>query len=360
MRQLRIQNLSSLATQLAGYLTRVMYSPETCEVFWNAVPLVRSACNNNETYEKPFAVEAYAFQHLLDRYWRTWEVLEELTRAAALPLGKEGVRVMDVGTGPAPTPYAIADFYRALRQFGQENAIEELAGQHVELCVVERSPAMNRFLHAFSEFANRSGPFGADVADFANLNPPQERESFRQFLSRSEYYDPETKEYVSQYAPEEVDSIAQRHGRFRLVVLSNFLTLDETLRQFEPTLRALFSDLRSGSYVVVLGGKGNHYGKIYEALTALVRDCGFIALPEVPRILGKEKNLEAAKIIKICQNEVFRHLENTAGTRRIVRDSKHPDYWEREPHPKKQTKFSLHVFRKGKWPASSKPNQLLR
>ena len=42
-----------------------------------------------------------------------------------LPLGNEGVNILDVGTGPAPTPYAIQDFDYQLRSYGIDNQINE-------------------------------------------------------------------------------------------------------------------------------------------------------------------------------------------------------------------------------------------
>lgn len=102
--EVRIRMLKRMANDLARFLISSLYDAEACQAFWSAIPSVRSACNDNQTYSQPYAAESYAYVHLLDRYWRTWDVLIELDRAAALPLGGEGVRVLDVDTGPAPTP----------------------------------------------------------------------------------------------------------------------------------------------------------------------------------------------------------------------------------------------------------------
>jgi ribosomal protein RSM22 (predicted rRNA methylase) len=53
------------------------------------------------------AVEAYAYVHLLERYRRTWSALKYMCKVAALLLGTRGIRVLDVGSGPGPSVYAV-------------------------------------------------------------------------------------------------------------------------------------------------------------------------------------------------------------------------------------------------------------
>jgi hypothetical protein len=106
----------------------------------------------------------------------TWtHSCENQRDAAALPLGKEGVRILDVGTGPAPTPYAISDFYELLRDYGMTVGSGELAQQTTHFTIIERSAEMCRFMHHFSEFTGRSGPFGSDQSDFSLVDPAAER-----------------------------------------------------------------------------------------------------------------------------------------------------------------------------------------
>jgi hypothetical protein len=72
-------------------------------------------------YDDAETAAAYAFQHLLERYRRTWRVLDGLLTRAALPLGTYGVNLLDVGTGPAPTVYAIQDFYACLAEYAADS-----------------------------------------------------------------------------------------------------------------------------------------------------------------------------------------------------------------------------------------------
>ena len=113
--------------RLSEFLIARIRSEADARDFWNTIPHVRKACNDPCTYQLPWAAEAYAYVHLLLRYCRTWAVLKHLTAKAVLPLGSQGVRVLDVGTGPAPALYAIDDFYSALDRFAQESEIQEYA-----------------------------------------------------------------------------------------------------------------------------------------------------------------------------------------------------------------------------------------
>jgi hypothetical protein len=99
------QALAQIAAQLADFLITAIERPRhewpaAPVEFWNRIPDVRGCCSDVTTFEKPFAVEAYAYVHLLERYRRTWATLKYLSRVAALPLGSRGVRVLDIGTAP--------------------------------------------------------------------------------------------------------------------------------------------------------------------------------------------------------------------------------------------------------------------
>jgi hypothetical protein len=142
--------------------------------------IVPTAQNCDEvSYNDPPSVVAYAFQHLLERYRRTWQVLEELLRQKVLPYGACGVNVLDVGTGPAPTIYAIQDFYSALGAFAQEiGAPFEVT---VRPTIAEPGRGMVAFMHRFSEFKGSlsdrfiAGPYSARFGDLLEICLPELR-----------------------------------------------------------------------------------------------------------------------------------------------------------------------------------------
>ena len=348
--------LKLLADQLSQFLISVLTTPENCKEFWSVIPDIRSACNDI-TYAKPYAIEAYAYVHLLDRYWRTWDVLIELTKTAALPLGKEGVRILDVGTGPAPTPYAISDFYELLREYGVVVGSEELAQQTTHFTIVERNTGMCGFMNRFNQTMGRSGPFRADIDDFSIIDFASKRIGIYYHLLDEEYYDSERDEHFLEYSPEEANYIAQQYARYRMVVFSNFLTLSDSVQTFEKPLRALLSDLQTGSVVIVLGGRSSRYNKIYCDFADIANEYDMFALSDLPDELGRDDYAIAAPIIKQAQYNVYKHLEKIVGQNQLeflgsseYPDYKYPDYCSPAPNPKKRVDFALRVFRKGRWP----------
>lgn len=343
--------LEKIATDLERFIRFRIQTPQDAQQFWNVIPDVRAACNSQDTYEKELAAEAYAFVHLLDRYWRTFDVLRELTARGVLPLATKGVRALDVGTGPGPTPYAIQDFYDLLRQYGTEHQINSFQSQSFKVSIVEQSRSMQRFLHHFSELSTRPGPFGADSEDLTTLDFAKERREYRDHLLRQHWYDPESDTHNSEYSPDVAHNIAQAQHRYRLAVFSNFFTLNETVEQFAPQVSKLYSDLRLGGTVIILSAKGGHYGPIYERLDELAISAGLQPIPEVATVLGSDSYERVAASIKECQYRIFKYLEQLGGP--LTRGKAWPDYWESAPHAGRRTDFALRVYRKGKWPTSS-------
>lgn len=369
----QVRSLVRVSGCLESYLTSRLQTSEDCIQFWNAIPLVRAACNFNETYELPFAAEAYAYVHTLDRYWRTWDALIELATKGALPVGVEGVRILDVGTGPLPTPYAIQDFYEQLRAYGDMNGIPEFAAQSTHFGIVERSDSMRRLMHWLSEHCRRPGPYEADITDFSEINPPAARKALEQSRGGKEYYDASVDDYYYEYSTEEADFIANRHQRYRMVIFSNFFTVSHVIDQFEKALTALFADLSSGAVVLILGATGSQYQKVYSRLTTLAQINGLRKLTELDVCLGQDTQVaKAQEEIKKCQHAVFQHLLHITGRQHLPETLKAsefpytefakqiklkipatirwPDYWNPAPFPGKRVEFSFHVFRKGKWP----------
>jgi hypothetical protein len=375
---IRMTRLKFYAEQLTRYFRTVLTDSMACKHFWDVIPYVYSACDKNTTYERPFSTHAYAYCHFLERYWRTWEVLEELTRKMALPMGDRGIRVLDVGTGPGPTPHAVTDYYSAVRQFGENEQVSEFILQTPTIEVVEQSYAMNRFRWDFASFVlERSAscfgaggfteddyksvaPYVEKMGDFSSIDLQYERQTMcddlRDEIDRAF---PEGESWPP-YMPSEAHDIAQAHGRYRLLVLSNFLTQESIVDDLESVLRQLFSDLNTGSCVLVIGAsKGEKYKKVYDRLSEIMEESGLWQLREPSQEFGKKKNNEADSVIKSMQNTVYMNIEKIAGVMKLPRTASlsgpdreftYPDYWEPLPSSKKRSGFGLRVFRNGKWP----------
>jgi hypothetical protein len=157
------ERLDRIASQLADFLieriSRVSGEwPEAPIEFWRRIPEVRSCCSDPRTFELPLAVDAYAYVHFLERYRRMWRTLKYLTHNLVLPLGNFGVKALDVGAGPAPSLYAIDDFYRAVSEYASVANVPQLQLPNPELNCIERSQPMTHFFHEFSEFCAVPGP----------------------------------------------------------------------------------------------------------------------------------------------------------------------------------------------------------
>ena len=141
---------SLLATAVTTLLRGSVRTPEEAHDVWGAVPAVLSRCNEQDTYDMPGAACAYAWLHLLERYVRTWLALERLVQKSCLPMGKNGVRALDVGTGPGPAAFAIHDFYAAMVEFSEKTDNPKWR-QPAQLTCFEFDGSTNHFRHLLAK-----------------------------------------------------------------------------------------------------------------------------------------------------------------------------------------------------------------
>lgn len=279
-----------------------------------------------------------------------WAVLNHLTAENLLPLGAHGVRTLDVGTGPAPALYAINDYYAALTEYAREQQIRPLMIPPPTLHSIENSGAMAYFMHGFSEFSRRRGPFGPTITDFTGLDFRAKREFHFRNYQYETFWDPTTEEYEEWYDPSLAAEESSRLFRYRLVVFSNFLTLGDAVSRFEAELRNLFNDLSAGSIVVVLGATGGTYQEVYERLAELADDAHLLQDRWDTDNLGHAMEARIAERIKGAQYRVYEHLAQLINDPPLPRGNDWPDYWTPEPSRKARNKFALRVFRCGRWP----------
>ena len=120
---------------------RVRTQDDACKV-WAAVSAVTDKCDKESTYSLPGAEWAYSWLYLLDRYVRSWRALQLLVEHCQLPMGREGVRVLDIGTGPGPSAFATHDFYVAMAAYAKASG-NELWRQPVQVTCIEFACSMN-------------------------------------------------------------------------------------------------------------------------------------------------------------------------------------------------------------------------
>ena len=276
----------ALAAALWSLLTATVRTAEDAQAVWTAVPAVLGYCNDQRTYQLPGAAPAYAWIHLLDRYIRTWSALERLVEMHCLPMGKYGIRALDVGTGPGPSAFAIDDFYTTMSEFSELKCRPKWR-QPPEITCVELDRDANHFRHLLAEILFEKNhrkstsvlSMCSALLDFGQLNPTRERRQYMQSLRWEEdaYFDDESRKWVSQrvYCSEEGNQMAQSLHRYRLVVFSNFLTTVTSVKCFEPNLVDMLDDAAAGSVVLLLGGHSGHYCKVYENVDRISERTGF-------------------------------------------------------------------------------------
>ncbi len=254
---------------------RVRSRKDACDL-WAAVPAVMNQCNDPDTYCMPGAAPAYAWLHLLDRYVRTWLALQQLVEQCLLPMGGEGVRALDVGTGPGPSAFATHDFYAAMIKYSDVSG-NEAWRQPARLTCVERTEAMNHFRHHLAEILTAQGTPGGvldmcgHIRDFHSILPTRERAEMNKRLRNAyDEWDAEPR-----YTPEEANYIANAHHRYRLFTFSNFLTTPSSVDCFRANLVDIFTDAHPGSVLLIIGGTSHDYPGIFSEVAALARDAGF-------------------------------------------------------------------------------------
>ena len=144
------RKIDTLAAALSSLLHEWICTAEEAHLVWTAVPAVLHHCNDRATYEKPGAASAYAWLYLLERYARTWLALERLVQNACLPMAKDGVRALDIGTGPGPAAFAIHDFCAAMVDFSEVRDRPKWR-QPSDVTCVESDPSTNHFRHQLAE-----------------------------------------------------------------------------------------------------------------------------------------------------------------------------------------------------------------
>lgn len=141
---------------------------------------------------------------------------------------------------------------------------------------VELDPGTNSIRHHLAETVFRQSPsedyrsvlaMCSFLRNFAEIFPKQERrERFRHLLNEEySYYDELTNDWVSEpsFSPEEASYMVEQLHRYRLFIFSNFLTEVGTVKSFEPNIVEILQDANPGSVLLIIGGSGEPYPKIY-------------------------------------------------------------------------------------------------
>ena len=320
-REQRLQKgFNALAIALRETLQEHVRTSSDAHAVWHAAPAVLRKCNDPITYTLRNAEIAYAWLHLMDRYVRTWLALEHVLRDHLLPMGRYGVRVLDVGTGPGPSAFATHDFYTAMEAYARfVNAVSWR--QPPNVTCVEPAPGMNHIRHDIAErLALRHGSqsvlgITGGLYDFSTILPAQERRQLEYSLRNQydEYYDEERQEWHADpvYTLQEANQEANAYHRYRLFTFSNFLTTLDTVSMFQENIEDILTDAHAGSVLLMIGAKGGSYPAIQERIARLAYAGGF----RRGNVAGAVKSADVQLHCRLDEEVrwFYRHLKQCAG-----------------------------------------------
>jgi SAM-dependent methyltransferase len=234
---------------------RVLVSKEAAETVARSFSDVLSRCDKI-SYEEPGQVPAYAILHFLDRYHRFQLILREAIHQRFLPLPKDTLRVLDVGTGPGPALFALSDIYALIDEFAQARDLKTLTNVDYRPDYAELSQAFRQWLHHFTEFVNEN-------TEGTKWVVPYHTGSF------TDFHNIEFNRYESKLAFSSERGLSvrlqKRRYRFNVVILSNFITTEDAANQYREQLYQSALFLRNRGLLLVVGAPSNlpKYKNIY-------------------------------------------------------------------------------------------------
>ena len=318
-REQRLHNgFEALATALRETLVEEIQTASDARDVWEAAPAVLGRCNDPATYTMRRAEVAYAWLHFLDRYVRTWLALKHLLQGRLLPMGRYGVRVLDVGTGPGPSAFSTHDFYAAMDDYAR-TADAPHWRQSPDITCVELE--MNHIRHVVAErLAVKGAPrsvlrMTSGLHDFSTVLPTHERRQFENSLrdEYEEHYDEEREEWHADpiYTPEQANREANAYRRYRLFTFSNFLTTLDMVSSFQANIEDILSDAQAGSVLLIIGAQGGSYPVIQKRMGRMADAGGFRRRNDVVAVASVHVQLDR----RLC-DEIrwfYRHLKLLAG-----------------------------------------------
>lgn len=349
------EKFDSLAAALWSLIYRQVCTVQDATEVWEAVPAVVHCLDKPATYEKPGTARAYAWLYLLERYVRTWIALEKLVAAYCLPMARYGVRALDVGTGPGPSAFAIYDFYSAMTVFSELTANANWH-QPARLSCVECDRNTNHLRHLLAEIIYEQSlkeskgilAMAGFLQNFKEILPTQDRKKRLMALrhEEDEYYDLKGW-WISDpvYQLDEANDIAQSLHRYRLIVFNNFLTPVNTVAKYRRNLDDILHDAHPGSVVVVLGGQGEKYCRVYESVGRLAESAGFERKTIMDDSVSSSESIVSGRVYEEGQR-VYRYLQELSPNEDQSIQAVHSHFQESSI----LTSYSkLQVYRKYSW-----------
>ena len=258
--------------ELHGLLTeflkkQIKNNPDRARLIAGQLDNVLRNCDQI-TYEEPGTAEAYALLHFLDRYHRFQLIFDSLHKQKLLPWRGVEINILDVGTGPGPSMYAVSDYYSTILK---KDVTCDVNGGRLPFSIdyVEKSQEFRNWLHHFTEFVNYDCP---------TKNPwqvPFHHGSFSDFANL-EFNQPKIK-WDQDDDGDQVAKIYIKKHRFDIIVFSNFLTTKEQVAGFSKEIENCARFLRNNGILLIVGARGftNKYREVYDSISETIVSGGY-------------------------------------------------------------------------------------
>ncbi len=333
---------------------------------------------NTVDYNKKGVPEAYTILHFLDRYHRFQLISKLLLKYYKLPIKRKKIDIIGVGTGPAPSLFAISDIYTLLKIYGKETNKLVFKELKFKTDYVENSYGWRNWLHRFLEFANGTNEERYRM-DYEKYRPidfrwsvPYQHGSFNNakgldfrkrkqelFMSLKTKYEI-GENYFSQYSFEYDFPYWRHSNRYNLVIFSNFFTQISLVNNLKLELRSFADSLRKRGLIIIVGAKGDprkrtdDYHAIYDKISLILEDdkyykkksIGFCKKIKFPLEISYEWSNSYGKKMQSFYKSILNKFEDLKVKQDIPTEAL--DFLEnRIKNNEFKIKWATHIFRKG-------------
>ena len=229
-------------------------------------------------------VEAYGLFHFLDRYHRFQMIFGRLFQRGYFPTPKYPIDALDIGCGPAPSLFALDDFVRILKKYGECSENKRLQQLTIQMEYLERSEGFRSWLHRFQELTTSlsgktySVPFhNGSFHEFQGLDFRRKKVDYREWLidQIDEEFWQAGEDVDAKYIVDHVETQWKHLFRYNMIIMSNFLTDPSDIDRFQREIISSVYALRNFGVLVIVSGATPKYEEIINKLNNLLMGRSF-------------------------------------------------------------------------------------
>jgi hypothetical protein len=280
-----------LANSLQRFLCeKTIINKDKAEQFLTCVPAVFEKCDDRATYELPLSAEAYAYVHLLHRYYRYILTYKHLIENGYMKEQLQNLQYLDIGTGPAPAIFALSDIVSLYRIY--KNEPTNHLSPNREYDYVEASNAFRGFLHHFTEYANlwtetfpwqvphhHGNFYNFETSDFRKINKAH-GEWLQDMITKSIsdpssvviYRQGNSINIVGKNSLYSYSVLKKNSFRYNLITSSYFFTNLDFIRDKKNIIKYLPFALIDYGIFINMGAVSSHYPQIHKTISKLIRN----------------------------------------------------------------------------------------